>query len=107
MPSPFYASGHGFHSVQVFENAAALRRDSLAYLEKHAEALRQRGLEVASMVAEGFGSDEIIVLARDTPDCLIAMSSHGRSGPGRWLLGSVAENVARHAIRPVLILRPS
>ena len=56
---------------------------------------------------EGFGGDEIISLARDTPNSLIAMSSHGRSGPGRWLLGSVAENVARHAVRPVLVYRPS
>lgn len=107
MPSPLFSGGHGFHSVQVFEDADALRRESLAYLEKQAEPLRLRGIEVATTVCEGFGGDEIVTLARDTPDSLIAMSSHGRSGAGRWLLGSVAENVARHAIRPVLVLRPS
>ena len=107
MPSPLYPGGHGFHSVQVFEDAAAQERDNLAYLEKHAEALRQSGIEVSTSVREGFGGDEIIALARDTPNSLIAMSSHGGSGPGRWLLGSVAESVARHAVCPVLVYRSS
>jgi nucleotide-binding universal stress UspA family protein len=45
-------------------------------------------------------------LGRDTPDNLIAMSSHGRSGVGRWVLGSVAEKVVQHSRDPVLIIRP-
>jgi nucleotide-binding universal stress UspA family protein len=36
----------------------------------------------------------------------ICVGSHGRSGLGRALMGSVAETVARHAQRPVLIVRP-
>lgn len=36
----------------------------------------------------------------------ICLGSHGRSGLGRALMGSVAETVARHAQRPVLIVRP-
>ena len=40
------------------------------------------------------------------PDNLIAMSSHGRSGVKRWMLGSVAETVVRHSGDPVLITRP-
>jgi nucleotide-binding universal stress UspA family protein len=36
---------------------------------------------------------------------LIAMSTHGRSGIGRWLLGSIAEKVVRHSSRPVLLMR--
>jgi nucleotide-binding universal stress UspA family protein len=34
------------------------------------------------------------------------MSSHGRSGVKRWVLGSVAETVVRHSGDPVLINRP-
>jgi nucleotide-binding universal stress UspA family protein len=33
------------------------------------------------------------------------MSTHGRSGVRRWMLGSVTEKVVRHADDPVLIVR--
>jgi nucleotide-binding universal stress UspA family protein len=36
---------------------------------------------------------------------LIAMSTHGRSGLGRWLMGSVADKVVRHSRFPVLLRR--
>ena len=35
---------------------------------------------------------------------MIVMTSHGRSGIGRWLLGSVADKVARSAEIPVAIV---
>lgn len=35
---------------------------------------------------------------------MIVMASHGRSGLGRWLLGSVAEKVIRSAEVPVLVV---
>lgn len=39
------------------------------------------------------------------PDDLIVMTTHGRSGPARWLLGSVAEAVVRRSTVPVLLMR--
>ena len=36
---------------------------------------------------------------------LIVMTTHGRSGPARWLLGSVAEAVVRRSTVPVLLMR--
>jgi nucleotide-binding universal stress UspA family protein len=51
------------------------------------------------------GADEIIALGRKLPDNLIAMCTPGRSGIGRWVLGSVAETVVRHSGDPVLVLR--
>ena len=44
------------------------------------------------------------VAAHDRHD-LIVMGTHGRTGVTRWLMGSVAENVLRHAHCPVLIVR--
>jgi nucleotide-binding universal stress UspA family protein len=55
---------------------------------------------------EGLAADEIILLGQKTPNNLVAMSSHGRSGVKRWVLGSVAEAVVRHCGDPVLINRP-
>jgi nucleotide-binding universal stress UspA family protein len=37
-------------------------------------------------------------------DC-IAMSTHGRTGPARWLLGSIAERVVHNSKIPVLLIR--
>lgn len=45
-------------------------------------------------------------LAEQIDASLIVQASHGRRGPGRWLLGSVAEEVVRTAPCPVLTLRP-
>jgi nucleotide-binding universal stress UspA family protein len=36
----------------------------------------------------------------------VAMSTHGRSGVGRWLVGSIAEKVVQHSQDPVLLFRP-
>ena len=46
-------------------------------------------------------------LSRKSPDNLIAMCTHGRSGVKRWMLGSVTETVVRHSADPVLVLRAS
>jgi nucleotide-binding universal stress UspA family protein len=65
------------------------------------------GVEKVTFVTEeGFAADKIIALGRETPDNLIAMCSHGRTGVKRWVLGSVAETVVRHSGDPVLITRP-
>jgi nucleotide-binding universal stress UspA family protein len=36
---------------------------------------------------------------------LITMSTHGRAGVRRWLLGSVAEKILRHATKPIFLAR--
>lgn len=80
------------------------------YLTEKVAQLRARGLaNISSTVIEG-GVDgaaaEIIDLAQKHPGSLITMTSHGQSGIGRWLIGSVTERVVRHSKRPVLVVRP-
>jgi nucleotide-binding universal stress UspA family protein len=53
---------------------------------------------------EGAAAD-ILDLAAKIPDNLLVMSTHGRSGVGRWLLGSVVERVVRYLTGAVLVLR--
>jgi len=45
----------------------------------------------------------IIEVAEKLDDCLVVMSTHGRTGVGRLLIGSVAERVLRSAPVPVLL----
>jgi|GEM_PF-996642 len=80
------------------------------YLSRIAEELHRDGLaQVTPLVLEG-GADgaaaAIIELSKNTPDSFLAMCSHGESGIGRWLVGSVTERVVRHGTAPVLVIRP-
>jgi nucleotide-binding universal stress UspA family protein len=77
------------------EAGAYLERRSTSYIKRDR---RSRRFWFA-------GADEIIDLARSTPDNLIAMCTHGRSGVKRWALGSVTEKVVRHSGDPVLVVR--
>jgi nucleotide-binding universal stress UspA family protein len=80
------------------------------YLAEKVEQLRAQGLpQVSSVLIEGTaeGAAAVIVdLAKKSPDDLVALSTHGRSGIGRWLLGSVTERVVRHTSNPVIVIRP-
>jgi nucleotide-binding universal stress UspA family protein len=57
------------------------------------------------MVTVGHAADEIIKVAQDIKADLIAMSTHGRSGLGRWALGSITDKVLRESPVPVLTVR--
>ena len=83
-----------------------VRAEAQAYLDARVAALTEDGLtRVSSLLREGLGADEIIRCASERPDSLVAMCTHGRSGVKRWVLGSVAEKVARHSGDPVLVMR--
>jgi nucleotide-binding universal stress UspA family protein len=76
------------------------------YLAEKVKEMKGNGLEtVSSVVNVGYGAEEIITLARNTPDNFIAMCTHGRSGVKRFVLGSVTDRVVRHSGDPVLIIR--
>lgn len=85
-----------------------LAREAQAYLDGKVAALNAAGFErVVAVALQGDAASEIIDFARNAPDSLIVMSTHGRSGIGRWVLGSVAEKVSHHAHNPVLLVRPT
>jgi nucleotide-binding universal stress UspA family protein len=89
---------------------AEARAEAKKYLNGKAEQLRADGLARTSCLvidggAEGAAAD-IIDLAAKTPEHLVVMSTHGRSGVARWLLGSVVERVVRHSRGAVLVIRP-
>jgi len=85
-----------------------IRGEAQSYLEQRVQQLQGEGLErVSSLLLEGDGAGEIVDMARRTRGSLVAMCTHGRSGIGRWVLGSVTERVVRHSADPVLVVRPS
>jgi len=107
IPYGAYSAGDGFYDpVHLEAFLKILKEETFDYLEKKVTELKRKGLSKVSFVAkEGLSADEIIKFARETPANLVAMSSHGRSGIKRWVLGSVTETVVRHSGDPVLVLR--
>ncbi len=98
--------GVGVYAFDPDQLIAAIDTDISQYLQEKVDVLRKAGLEKVSCASkEGLSADEIIKFARRTPNNLIAMCSHGRSGVTRWMLGSVTETVVRHSGDPVLVLR--
>ena len=77
--------------------------EALAYLDDRAAALRP--LSASTSVKSGDGA-QVILAEADAGDAdLIAMSTHGRSGLMRWVLGSVATKVLHATSRPLLLVR--
>ena len=100
IPTTAYVGGEGYYAVNYEELLTAMREEAVDYLEKKTEAVKKMGIANVSYVAqEGFAADQIISLARKSPDNLIAMCTHGRSGVKRWMLGSITETVVRHSSR--------
>jgi nucleotide-binding universal stress UspA family protein len=76
------------------------------YLEKTAADLRERGFRVDTAELSGEPVARIIgEAARDYPADLISMATHGRTGPRRWVLGSVAEALVACSPVPILLQR--
>lgn len=80
--------------------------EAMEYLDRVAGDLRSQGLTVEVEVGSGDRAAAIIEAAHHTRSGLVAMSTHGRHGLGRWALGSVTDAVLRHAEVPVLAVRP-
>lgn len=97
---PYFGPEH-----EPFADLARAQEAARNYLKKTAMKLRNDGVDVASEeLREGDPAGHVIDTAHRLPGSLITISTHGRSGPGRWLMGSVADRVIRHAHVPVLVV---
>jgi len=89
----------------VPEGVGKKEKQAQRYLSRIAKGLEEKGIKVRTEVLMGNPAEEITIYTRH-PGCdLIVMASHGRSGPSRWALGSVADKVFRASCVPVLMVR--
>ena len=105
VPSGYYAETDdaGGTGVGIL---GAMEDEAEEYLGVKAGELRNNGVsQVRISVSRGTAAVEIEELARNTPDSMIVASTHGRSGVGRTVLGSVTDRLARHSGHPALIVR--
>ncbi len=75
------------------------------YLERVASSLRKEGLKAYPTVGEGDAARCIVAEAEEQLGTLVAMSTHGRSGITRWLLGSVTDKIIQATTSPLLVVR--
>ncbi len=87
----------------------SVHRQQLKHAGQQMAALRREleadGFVVTATISEGPPAQRIVEEAHERSSCLIVMATHGRTGIGRLILGSVAESVVRESPCPVLISR--
>ena len=88
------------------EYAARMRQVGAEHTGAVVRAAQEARLEVESMTAFADSPALKIVAVAEAQQCdLIFMGSHGRSGWGQLLLGSVTNKVLSHTTKPVLVHR--
>lgn len=83
------------------------KASAIAYLNGMRKRLTEKGLSISGVTDTGAPADRIIAYAEANDIDLIAMSTHGRSGIGRWVFGSVTDKILHTGNTPVLVIRTS
>jgi nucleotide-binding universal stress UspA family protein len=81
----------------------SVRKSLLSYLDHVAEPIKNDGLKVSTTVLFGNAANNIMGYAEKNGIDLIAVSTHGRSGLGRWVFGSVTDKILHTGNVAVLV----
>ena len=107
LPSTASLGSEGYGMPNFEHLTEEITQEAKRYLEGKVRQLKKEGLESASSVLlEGNAAQEIINFAKQTPESLPVICTHGRSGLNRLVLGSVADRVVRYSGSPVLVIPP-
>ena len=106
MSTIYYADPYGGGAELLVEMRQQARAETAEYLKARKGELRQQGYIVHTQALEGESpADAILDVAESQHVDTIVMSTHGRGGLARWVYGSVADKVLRHADVPILLVR--
>jgi nucleotide-binding universal stress UspA family protein len=86
------------------EDFSRAEKNARDYLERIAKQLQLAGHQTQVMTARGRPAQEIAIAAHAADADLIVMATHGRTGAARLRLGSIADEVVRHGLLPVLLV---
>jgi nucleotide-binding universal stress UspA family protein len=89
--------------MRLQREARAAAQAQLRRLERQLQA---PGIHAHAVLAMGVPFQQIVLAAKRLRCDLIVLATHGQTGLAHAVLGSVAENVVRHAPCPVLTVRP-
>ena len=100
------AAGVPVRAPGMLEQMEKEQNEATSYLENLADQLRQRGLATETLILSGSPGDAIISYSDESEIRLITIATHGRSGLGRAVFGSVADFILRNSGLPILVIRP-
>lgn len=102
--------------------SARAKRQAKQKAQAYLQALRQQlseqtNVRIISSIATSLDTAETLIsiaetgegdgLSRTMESCdLIALATHGRSGPARWVMGSITERILGATRLPLLVVRP-
>jgi nucleotide-binding universal stress UspA family protein len=102
------AEAHTGPLTDPIEAQVHVMREAEEYLAAAQARVKGAGVAAVELSAwYGPPAEAIVEAARHRHADLIVMSSHGRSGVARLVLGSVAESVLRATAVPILLIRPA
>ena len=100
--------GTTYGVAEFGEVSKEVEAEARKYFAGVQEDLQNQGIDdVEVHLLWGHAASSIVDLARDTPNSLVVLTTHGYSGPNRWVMGSVADQIVRQAGEPVLLIRAS
>ena len=100
------AEAHTLPGADPTDEQVAVVREAEQYLATVAERLGKRGVtDVDTSVWYGPAASAVLEAVKLKKADLIVMSTHGRSGLGRLIMGSVTESVLRGTTAPVCVVR--
>lgn len=91
--------------ICYYDHAAAAQAEK-QHLEQFAERARQAGIDYEVVVRSGLPADQVLAFTREREIDRIVMGTHSPGHVGKLLVGSVAEEVLRHAVTPVYVIGP-
>ena len=100
---PLYGMEEPLNVVESLERA--VRASAEDYVTHSTCQLQAQGMRVRGETQGGTAAEGILEQAQHVKASLIVMSTHGRSGVSRWVMGSVADRVLRTSPIPVLLIR--
>jgi nucleotide-binding universal stress UspA family protein len=103
VPMPIVPESALLAEGMVLEEVA---RSAKEYLDRVASELRSEGRQVRTIIEERPPADAILRIANQEQADLIVMSTHGRSGLSRLVMGSIAESVLRHTNQTIMFVKP-
>lgn len=105
---PSYAiSGPGADYYGTDYGVSGRREGAREYLRQFVEMAEAQGVSASSHAALGNAAARIVEETKNVPDAMIVISSHGRGGFRRMVLGSVADKLVRASHHPVLVMKHS
>ena len=112
--APYFGPGYGLDTAAILVDPVSnqtifdlVRKEAVSEMVRFAGSVQAPpGVVVSTHVESGEPLQKILEFAKERGSDLLVVGTHGRTGAGHWLLGSVAERLVRLAHCPVLTVPP-